>query len=171
MGGHCGRASTRRPVPQSLAAALFGRGEEAKRRLCDLTSRSSRICSPKPPTSLYLTSPGSSCDMLYTNGSTSRGRALECAVVHVSWAPGHQTAPRGLARAAVLFWHGESAPRRPSTRDFQGKLPHLMMVSVVISKATRVCGFSSARSTCTAHAPHTHTHTSAHAHPGTIVLT
>mmetsp|Transcript_24162 Transcript_24162/g.62249 ORF Transcript_24162/g.62249 Transcript_24162/m.62249 type:complete len:299 (-) Transcript_24162:152-1048(-) len=40
-----------------------------------ITSRSSRICSARPPTLEYETSPGSSLSMLNTTGSTSRGSA------------------------------------------------------------------------------------------------
>lgn len=41
-----------------------------------LTSRSSLICSVKPPISEYFTSPGDSWLMLWTNGSTSLGSIL-----------------------------------------------------------------------------------------------
>ena len=53
--------------------------KESERRI-DLfkvsTSLSSLICSLSPPTSEYEMLPGSSWDMLYTRGSTSRGRYL-----------------------------------------------------------------------------------------------
>ena len=48
------------------------------------TSLSSLICSLSPPTSEYEILPGSSWDMLYTRGSTSRGRYLS-SVKHEIW--------------------------------------------------------------------------------------
>lgn len=50
----------------------------------DRTSRSSLICSDSPPIPAKLAFPGSSTDMLYTSGSTSRGKILMMVKVVIS---------------------------------------------------------------------------------------
>ena len=49
-------------------------GGQRKLPIGKLTSRNSRICSERPPTAENGTLPGSSFAMLYTVGSTSRGK-------------------------------------------------------------------------------------------------
>lgn len=85
-----------------------------------VTSRSSRICSERPPIPVKLTFPGSSIDMLYTNGSTSRGNMRMIVRVVISSA----------TRAPCFSFSLSTVLRHPTT--YRGPLVFFTMTGRVI---------------------------------------